>query len=757
MAESGFEQEFLHTHNTYRKQHGAPPLVINRDLCRSAQAWAEHLLSIKALKHSQAEYGENLYYAWSSRREAVDSWYSEIKDYNFKRPGFTSGTGHFTQVVWKDTKELGFGVATDGATIFVVGQYLPAGNISNFGYFEKNVLPSGSPVDRNSATPGPVRGVGEALAGLKIQPNKIPSQSGLDEKKPSGDKHSNFAQGFLQTHNTYRKQHGAPPLTINQDLCRSAQAWAEHLLSIKKLKHSQAEYGENLYYAWSSGPKTLTGKRTVVYLLSYESVPLTGCEAVDSWYSEIKDYNFKKPGFTSGTGHFTQVVWKDTKEVGYGVATDGAAIFVVGQYLPAGNITNPGYFEKNVLPSGSPVDSKSTTSGPVGGVAEALGGLGNRTNKFSSHSGSTEKESSGNKANVNNSSFEKEFLQTHNTYRKQHGAPPLTVNQDLCRSAQAWAEHLLSIKTLKHSQAEYGENLYYAWSSGPKTLTGKRTVVYLLSLSPLYVSNLFYECLFCPGREAVDSWYSEIKDYNFKRPGFTSGTGHFTQVVWKDTKEVGYGLATDGSTIFVVGQYLPAGNITNPGYFEKNVLPSGSPVDSKSTTSGPVDGVRQGLPSGTAEKVDKGENPAQFSRQLLEAINQYRQRHGVPNLSKCPTLSKEAQEWADHLVSIKTLKNSQKGHGETMSYKWTNMQKAPTAEEVAEKWYGEGSKYDFSTPAFQSGTGNFTQMVWKSSERAGIGLATDGQGLFITVAFYEPAGNITNPGYFKDNVIPARR
>uniref|UniRef100_A0A8C1D8N7 SCP domain-containing protein n=1 Tax=Cyprinus carpio carpio TaxID=630221 RepID=A0A8C1D8N7_CYPCA len=49
---------------------------------------------------------------------------------------------------------------------------------------------------------------------------------------------------------------------------------------------------------------------------------------------------------------------------------------------------------------------------------------------------------------------------------------------------------------------------------------------------------------------------------------------HFTQVVWKDTNEVGVGLATDGNTTFVVGQYLPAGNISNAGYFERNVLPA---------------------------------------------------------------------------------------------------------------------------------------------------------------------------------------
>uniref|UniRef100_A0A671QZT4 GLI pathogenesis-related 2 n=1 Tax=Sinocyclocheilus anshuiensis TaxID=1608454 RepID=A0A671QZT4_9TELE len=119
---SSFEAEFLQTHNAYRKQHGAPPLTINKNLCRSSQEWAEYLLSISTLMHSSGEYGENVYYAWSSASKRL--------------------TGHFTQVVWKDTKEVGVGLATDGNTTFVVGQYLPAGNISNAGYFERNVLPA---------------------------------------------------------------------------------------------------------------------------------------------------------------------------------------------------------------------------------------------------------------------------------------------------------------------------------------------------------------------------------------------------------------------------------------------------------------------------------------------------------------------------------------------------------------------------------------------------------------------------------------
>nr|DBA21336.1 TPA: hypothetical protein GDO54_017993 [Pyxicephalus adspersus] len=150
---------------------------------------------------------------------------------------------------------------------------------------------------------------------------------------------------------------------------------------------------------------------------------------------------------------------------------------------------------------------------------------------------------------INTKQFEEDFLSAHNKYRKLHGSPPLQINWDLCKSAQKWADHLLSIRSLQHSNTDLGENLYYKSSSNPRDL---------------------------PGNEPVDSWYKEIENYNFSRPGFSSNTGHFTQVVWKDSKEVGYGVATDGKRLyFVIAQYSPAGNITNPGYFEKNVLPAG--------------------------------------------------------------------------------------------------------------------------------------------------------------------------------------
>jgi hypothetical protein len=76
------------------------------------------------------------------------------------------------------------------------------------------------------------------------------------------------------------------------------------------------------------------------------------------------------------------------------------------------------------------------------------------------------------------------------------------------------------------------------------------------------------------GAEATDAWYDEIKLYSFNRPGFSMGTGHFTQVVWKGSKKLGVGFATtgNGKSLYVVAQYSPPGNYM--GQFGQNVLPA---------------------------------------------------------------------------------------------------------------------------------------------------------------------------------------
>ena len=69
----------------------------------------------------------------------------------------------------------------------------------------------------------------------------------------------------------------------------------------------------------------------------------------------------------------------------------------------------------------------------------------------------------------------------------------------------------------------------------------------------------------------TDSWYDEIAVYNYYNPGFSTKTGHFTQVIWKDSIELGIGLAfsADNKKAWVVAQYYPAGNVE--GEYSRNV------------------------------------------------------------------------------------------------------------------------------------------------------------------------------------------
>ena len=77
--------------------------------------------------------------------------------------------------------------------------------------------------------------------------------------------------------------------------------------------------------------------------------------------------------------------------------------------------------------------------------------------------------------------------------------------------------------------------------------------------------------------------YEEMTNpgYDFDNPGWNAkpGTGHFTQVVWKASTQLGIGKEEKNGCIYVVGRYSPAGNIM--GDFESNVLkPANCMIDS---------------------------------------------------------------------------------------------------------------------------------------------------------------------------------
>jgi glioma pathogenesis-related protein 2 len=78
---------------------------------------------------------------------------------------------------------------------------------------------------------------------------------------------------------------------------------------------------------------------------------MIGSEPTATWYNGIKYYNFNQGGFSMETGAFTQVVWKNSQQLGAGIAytNDGRSAYVVAQYLPPGNYGNE--YEENVFPA----------------------------------------------------------------------------------------------------------------------------------------------------------------------------------------------------------------------------------------------------------------------------------------------------------------------------------------------------------------------------------------------------------------------
>lgn len=72
------------------------------------------------------------------------------------------------------------------------------------------------------------------------------------------------------------------------------------------------------------------------------------------------------------------------------------------------------------------------------------------------------------------------------------------------------------------------------------------------------------------GKVPVKNWYDEIKKFRFGFTQFTMETGHFTQVIWKNSKELGIGMVEkNNGEIYVVANYDPPGNYQ--GQFQQMV------------------------------------------------------------------------------------------------------------------------------------------------------------------------------------------
>lgn len=98
-----FKSKVLNSTNVFRSEHNASSLTWNDTLADIAQAWASQC----HWRHSGGAPGENLALGYENTTAAVDAWGFEREHYDFNKPGFSEETGHFTQLVWKNTTTVG--------------------------------------------------------------------------------------------------------------------------------------------------------------------------------------------------------------------------------------------------------------------------------------------------------------------------------------------------------------------------------------------------------------------------------------------------------------------------------------------------------------------------------------------------------------------------------------------------------------------------------------------------------------------------
>ena len=134
-------RQLLAAHNAARAEVGTSPLVWSESLALYAQEWADHLAStIRRLEHRphsgkwKQKHGENLFMGtvgYYGVANAVAAWENEKHAYHGQAIEMSNfyAYGHYTQLVWKNTRTLGCARAQGGGNMIVVCNYDPPGNI----------------------------------------------------------------------------------------------------------------------------------------------------------------------------------------------------------------------------------------------------------------------------------------------------------------------------------------------------------------------------------------------------------------------------------------------------------------------------------------------------------------------------------------------------------------------------------------------------------------------------------------------------
>lgn len=134
--------EALALHNAERARLSLPPLAWSCHLAQEAAGWARMLAQRGRLEHASKDVrgasGENLWMGTAGRfavAHMVGRFVEEREVYrharfpDISRTGNWKDAGHYSQLVWRDTSELGCALASGSGRDVLVCRYHPAGNV----------------------------------------------------------------------------------------------------------------------------------------------------------------------------------------------------------------------------------------------------------------------------------------------------------------------------------------------------------------------------------------------------------------------------------------------------------------------------------------------------------------------------------------------------------------------------------------------------------------------------------------------------
>ena len=166
---------------------------------------------------------------------------------------------------------------------------------------------------------------------ISYNPVVINANISQNKEKNINNKPENIYENLLKKHNECRNKYGATNLELNEELCQLAQEYADKCAEFQNTDLNPFSYkneclGENIS--------------------EFDGDISTTSTIIKEWANERKnlEYNYN---YKDQTKHFTQMIWKDTKIVGFGFSSSSnEKNYFVSFYFPAGNIFEE--FDKNI-------------------------------------------------------------------------------------------------------------------------------------------------------------------------------------------------------------------------------------------------------------------------------------------------------------------------------------------------------------------------------------------------------------------------